>query len=154
MQRLNHKAAAPDGYKKLAAVHLYLQYSGLEANLLEMIYVRASQINGCAWCLNLHTGNARKAGESEQRLYLLNAWRDTQLYTPRERAALEWTEAITLIAGHPVPDDVYSRAREQFSDTELTNLTIAIGMINVWNRLNIAFQTELRTQPTEAEARQ
>jgi AhpD family alkylhydroperoxidase len=154
MQRLNHKAAAPDGYKKLAAVHLYLRNSGLEANLLEMIYVRASQINGCAWCLNLHTGNARKAGESEQRLYLLNAWRDTQLYTPRERAALEWTEAITLIAGHPVPDDVYSRAREQFSDTELTNLTIAIGMINVWNRLNIAFQTELRTQPTEAGARQ
>lgn len=147
MQRLDHTAASPEGYKKLLAVSAFLAHSGLEANLLELISIRASEINGCAWCLDFHTKRLRHWGETEQRIYLLSGWRDAPVYSPRERAALEWTEALTLIAGRPVPDDLYQRAREHFSEAELANLTIAVGLINVWNRINVAFHTDLSSVP-------
>lgn len=147
MQRLNHTAASPEGYKKLLAVSAFLVHSGLEASLMELISIRSSAINGCAWCLDFHTKRARSKGESEQRIYLLSGWRDAPVYSPRERAAIECTEALTLIAGHPVPDDLYQRAREHFSEAELANLTIAVGLINMWNRINVAFHTDLSSVP-------
>jgi len=147
MQRLDHTAASPGGYQKLLAVSAFLAHSGLEEKLRELISIRASEINGCAWCLDFHTKRARHKGETEQRIYLLSGWRDAPVYTPRERAALEWTEALTLIAGQAVPDDLYQRAREHFSEAELANLTIAVGLINVWNRINVAFHTDLSSVP-------
>jgi AhpD family alkylhydroperoxidase len=152
MQRLDYTTASPEAYKKLLAVSAFLHHSGLEPNLLELVFIRASQINGCAWCLDFHSKRARHSGETEQRLYLLAGWRDAPVYSPRERAALEWSEAVTLIAGHPVPDDVYQRARDQFNETELTNLTMAVGMINLWNRINVAFHTDLSSVPQLAPA--
>jgi len=143
MQRLDYTTASPDGYKRLLAVSAFLHHTGIEPALLELVFIRASQINGCAWCLELHTKNARHQGETEQRLHLLAGWHDAPVYSPQERAALEWTEALTLIAGHPVPDDIYQRVRKEFSESDLTNLTIAVGMINLWNRINVAFQTDL-----------
>jgi AhpD family alkylhydroperoxidase len=147
VQRLDHKAASPDGYQNLLAVSAFLAHSGLEANLMELISIRASEINGCAWCLDFHTKRLRHWGETEQRIYLVSAWRDAPVYSPRERAALEWTEALTLIAGRTVPDDLYRRAREHFSEAELANLTIAVGLINMWNRINVAFHTDLSSVP-------
>ena len=147
MLRLSHTAASPEGYKKLLAVSAFLAHSGLEPNLLELISMRASEINGCSWCLDFHSKRLRHWGETEQRIYLLSGWRDAPVYSPRERVALEWTEALTLIAGRPVPDDLYQRAREHFSEAELANLTIAAGLINVWNRINIAFHTDLSSVP-------
>jgi AhpD family alkylhydroperoxidase len=147
MLRLDHTSASPEGYKKLLAVSAFLAHSGLEANLMELISIRASEINGCAWCLDFHTKRARSNGETEQRIYLLSGWRDAPVYSARERVALEWTETLTLIAGHPVPDELYQRAREHFSEAELANLTIAVGLINVWNRINVAFHTDLNSVP-------
>jgi AhpD family alkylhydroperoxidase len=112
-----------------------------------LISIRASQINGCAWCLDFHIKQARHRGETEQRIYLLSGWRDAPVYSARERVALEWTEALTLIAGRTVPDDLYQRAREHFSESELANLTIAVGLINVWNRINVAFHTDFSSVP-------
>jgi len=119
MQRLSHTAASPEGYKKLLALSAFLAHSGLEANLLELISIRASEINGCAWCLDFHSKRLRHNGETEQRIYLLSGWRDAPVYSPRERAALEWTETLTLIAGRPVSDDLYQRVREHFSEADL-----------------------------------
>jgi len=116
--------------------------SGLEHNLLELVKMRASQINGCAYCLDMHSKDARAAGETEQRLYLLDAWREVALYSERERAALEWTEALTRIGEGHVPDAVYASAREHFSEEELVNLALAVVAINGWNRLSIAFRAE------------
>jgi len=147
MQRLNHTAASPEGYQKLLGVSAFLAHCGLDANLLELISMRASEINGCAWCLDYHSKRLRQRGETEQRIYLLSGWRDAPVYSPRERAALEWAEALTLIAGHPVSDDLYQRAREHFSEAELANLTIAVGLSNVWNRINVAFHTDLGSVP-------
>lgn len=147
MQRLNHTTASPGGYQKLLGASTFLAHCGIEANLLELISMRASEINGCAWCLDYHSKHLRQSGETEQRLYLLSGWRDAPVYSSRERAALEWTEALTLIAGHPVSDDLYLRVREHFSETDLANLTIAVGLINVWNRINIAFHTDLSSVP-------
>jgi len=118
----------------------YVKESGLEPPLLELIKMRASQINGCAYCLDMHSKDARAAGETEQRLYALNAWRETPFYTDRERAALEWTEAVTEIAHSHVPDDLYERTRKQFTEAEIVNLTIAVVAINGWNRLAISFR--------------
>jgi AhpD family alkylhydroperoxidase len=115
-----------------------IRQSGLEESLLDLIRMRASQINGCAYCLDMHSKEARANGETEQRLYGLNAWRETPYYTERERAALEWTEALTLIAEAHAPDDVYERVRKQFSETELANLSLAVVSINGWNRLVIS----------------
>ena len=114
---------------------------GLERRLLDLVCMRASQLNGCAYCLDMHSKDARAEGETEQRLYGLDAWRETPYYSARERAALEWTEALTLVSETHVPDDVYDRVREQFSEDELVHLSLAIVSINGWNRLNIAART-------------
>ena len=112
----------------------------LEHSLLRLVEIRASQINGCAYCLDMHTKDARAAGETEQRIYILDAWRETPFFTDRERAALEWTEAVTRVAETRVPDDVYQQVRQQFSEEELVELTFAVIVINSWNRLNVSFR--------------
>ena len=127
-----------DGLFKTAG---YLKKSGLDPKLAELINYRVSQINGCAYCLDMHSKDARANGETEQRLYGLDAWRETGYYSARERAALEWTESLTLVADTRVPDDVYERVREQFSEDELAHLSLAVVAINGWNRLNIAART-------------
>jgi AhpD family alkylhydroperoxidase len=137
--RMNFYQAAPDTIKAMMALENQIQSSGLEQSLMELVKTRASQINGCAFCINMHTQDARKRGETEQRLYLLNAWREAPCYTDRERAALAWTEAVTLIAETHAPDDVYNEVRAHFSEAETVNLTVLIGTINTWNRLSIAF---------------
>jgi AhpD family alkylhydroperoxidase len=114
---------------------------GLDHKLLDLVRMRASQINGCAYCLDMHSKDARAAGETEQRLYGLNAWRETPYYSARERAALEWTEALTLVTEGRVPDEVYERVRQEFSEDELAHLSLAIVAINGWNRLNVAART-------------
>ncbi|PAY09649.1 alkylhydroperoxidase [Bradyrhizobium sp. UFLA03-84] len=138
--RMNFYQAAPETIKALTAVENQIQSSGLELSLIELVRARASQINRCAFCINMHTQDARKHGETEQRLYLLNAWREAPLYSDRERAALAWTEAVTLISETHAPDDVYDELCQHFSDAEAANLTILIGTINAWNRLAIAFR--------------
>jgi AhpD family alkylhydroperoxidase len=137
---MNFQQAAPDTVKVLIALETQIQSSGLEQSLIESVKTRASQINGCAFCINMHTQDARKHGETEQRLYLLNAWREAPAYTDRERAALAWTEAVTLISEAHAPDDVYNDVRAHFSDAETVNLTLLIATINAWNRLAIAFR--------------
>ena len=122
-------------------LHMFVRNCGLDHALLELVKLRASQLNGCAHCIDMHTKELRADGESEQRLYLLNAWRESPFYSERERAALAWTEAVTLVAESQVPDDVYDEARKQFSEEELVNLTMALVAINAANRLNIAFRT-------------
>src|SRR3954471_9967885 len=141
-QRLNWFGVAPEGAAALLAVEKYLGNCGLEPKLLTLVKVRVSQMNGCAYCLHMHTGEARKLGESERRLYLLDAWRESTLYSERERAALAWAEALTNIATSHAPDDVFRLARSQFSEKELTDLSIAIAMINLWNRLAIGVRAE------------
>jgi AhpD family alkylhydroperoxidase len=138
--RMNYYQAAPETIKALVALEEQIQASGLEKSLIELVKTRASQINGCAFCINMHTQDARKQGETEQRLYLLNAWRESPLYTDRERAALAWTEALTLIAETHAPDDLYADVRANFNEAETVNLTMLIGAINAWNRLAIAFR--------------
>ena len=118
----------------------YESQKHLEHSLLRLVEIRASQINGCAYCLDMHTKDARAAGETEQRIYTLDAWRETPFFTDRERAALEWTEAVTLVAETRVPDDVYQHVRQQFSEEELVELTFAVIVINSWNRLNVSFR--------------
>ena len=140
--RLNYVKAAPDGYRAMSQLERYVKNCGLEPSLLELIKIRASQINGCAFCLDMHTKDARAAGESEQRIYLLSAWREAPFYSERERAALEWTEALTLVAETQVPDEVYERVRPHFTDKELVNLSLAVATINAWNRLAISFRSE------------
>lgn len=139
-ERINFKKVVPEAYRAMLALESYVHHSGLEPSLLELVKMRASQINGCAFCLDMHSKDARAAGETEQRLYLLNAWREAPFYTDRERAALAWTEAITLISETHVPDDVYDDARHHFSEEELVNLTMAVVAINGWNRLEVGFR--------------
>ena len=146
--RLNAKAIAPDAFKALLGLQSYVQAAGIEKPLLELIKVRASQINGCAFCIAKHTADAVKGGDSHTRLHLLNAWREVEVFTARERAALALTEAVTLIADGHVPDAVYEAARAQFSDKELVDVAYAIFAINALNRLAITF----RMQPPVAEA--
>jgi AhpD family alkylhydroperoxidase len=138
--RLNSSQAAPDAIKAMLALETYVRGSGLDPRLIELVNTRASQINGCAFCLHMHTRDARAKGESEERLYLLDAWRESPLYSDRERAALAWTEAVTLISETRVPDDVYEAARQHFSDEELVKLTVAVATINAWNRIQISFR--------------
>ena len=141
-QRLDYKTASPDAFKAMLATEQQVHKSGIEASLLELVKSRASQINGCAWCLDMHTKDARARGESEQRLYLLPVWREARCYSERERAALAWTEAVTDIAAtHDVPDAVYEEARRHFDEKALVDLTLAIVAINGWNRMNVAFRT-------------
>ena len=138
--RMNFYQAAPDAIRALTALENVIQSSGLEQSLIELVKTRASQINGCAFCINMHTLDARKRGETEQRLYLLDAWREAPVYSDRERAALAWTEAVTLISESRAPDDVYNEVRAHFSEAETANLTILIATINAWNRLAISFR--------------
>jgi AhpD family alkylhydroperoxidase len=148
-ERVSLKAAPPGAYEALRGVEGYIQRCGLEKSLIDLVKMRASQMNGCAYCLDMHSKDARRMGETEQRLYLLNAWRESPLYTERERAALAWTEALTRIAETHAPDDVYEEARAQFNEAELVNLTILIGQINLWNRVSIAFRAQ---HPVTAKA--
>ena len=138
--RINAQKASPAAYKAMFNLESYVRQSGIEHSLLGLVKTRASQINGCAFCIDMHTKDARAAGETEQRLYALNAWRETPFYTDRERAALAWTEAVTLINEGHAPDDVYEEVRQRFTEEELVNLTLAIVSINGWNRLAIAFR--------------
>jgi len=139
--RIELRHANPKVIQLLLAIEKYLAGSGLGSRLQHLVKTRASEINGCAYCLDMHTKDARAEGETEQRLYALPAWRETPFFDARERAALEWTEAVTLIAETRVPDEVYERVRQHFSEAELIELTLAITSINTWNRLNIAFRT-------------
>jgi AhpD family alkylhydroperoxidase len=138
--RLNPYQAAPEAMKALAALENYVQHSGLDHSLIDLVKTRASQINGCAYCIHMHTREARARGETEERLYLLDAWHESPLYSERERAALAWTEAVTLLAETHVPDRVYDQARAQFSEVELVNLTLCVAAINAWNRMAISFR--------------
>ncbi|MXP64883.1 carboxymuconolactone decarboxylase family protein [Roseomonas sp. M0104] len=139
--RLNPHQAAPEVIRPMLALEAALQEGGLERPLVHLVKTRASQINGCAFCLHMHTAEARADGESEQRLYLLDAWRESPLYTPRERAALAWTEALTRVAETHAPDADYEALSEQFSPQEQVVLTMLIGAINTWNRLAIGFRS-------------
>lgn len=139
--RINYVKAAPGARDALLHLSEYVHQSGLEESLLGLVFLRASQINRCAFCIDMHWKDLRAMGQSEETLYMLNAWRESPGYTERERAALGWTEAVTLVTEGHVPDEVYATARKQFSDAELANLTLAIAVINSWNRMNVAFRT-------------
>lgn len=139
--RLNYQNLAQNGLRLMMQMEAYLKHqSGLEPSLLELVKMRASQMNGCAFCIDMHSKDARAAGETEQRLYGLNAWRETPYYTERERAALAWTEALTNLQQNHVPDAVFEEVKRSFSNEELANLTLAINQINAWNRISIAFR--------------
>ena len=148
--RLNAMDLAPDACAALRGVETYLRNCGLEPSLLELVKMRASQINGCAFCLDMHSREARRRGETEQRLYLLHAWRDSPLYSERERAALAWAECLTLVASKRAPDAAYETLRQQFSPLEIVNLSAAIGMINLWNRLMISMRVQCAASAPEA----
>ncbi len=138
--RLDIYKASPDALKAMLAFSAATEKLGLEKPLLELVKLRASQINGCAFCVDMHAADARKGGETERRLYAVTAWQETPFFTPRERAALAWTEAVTLVASSHVPDDVYAALDAQFTQKEQMDLTLAISMINCWNRLAISFR--------------
>ncbi len=140
--RLNYSTASPGAYQAMLGIEKFVRGCGLEHSLLELVKLRASQINGCAFCIDMHWKDARTAGETEQRLYGLDAWEESPYYTPRERAALAWTEALTLISETHAPDDVYAEVAKEFKPEELVNLTLAIVGINGWNRIAIGFRTE------------
>jgi AhpD family alkylhydroperoxidase len=140
-QRLNYYAIDQKLIEPLLAIEELIKAGPLEASLTHLVKMRASQINGCAYCLHMHSSDARKAGESEARLYLLDAWHESNLYTPRERAALAWTESLTRVAKTHAPDADYELAKSQFSDQEMVHLTLLITNINAWNRLSIGFRT-------------
>ncbi|HET9981272.1 MAG TPA: carboxymuconolactone decarboxylase family protein [Ktedonobacterales bacterium] len=150
--RMEYAKVAPAVTQAMSGLERAIHESGLEPSLLELVKTRASQINGCAFCLDMHTKDARARGETEQRLYALSAWRETPFYTDRERAALAWSEAVTLVSETHIPDDVYEQARQQFSEQELAYLTLAVIAINGWNRLAIGFRTVPGTyQPRKVE---
>ena len=138
MQPRYNVMSAPGGYKAMLGLETYLASCGLETNLIHLLKLRASQLNGCAYCIDMHWKDLRAAGESEQRLYGLDAWRESPYYSDRELAALEWAEAVTLITAGHVPDSVYDAVRPHFTEKELADLTIAVATINAWNRLAIA----------------
>jgi AhpD family alkylhydroperoxidase len=148
--RLNPFKFAPDTVKAAQAFEQHLANSGLEQSLYHLVKTRASQINGCAFCIHMHTRDARAHGETEERLYLLDAWRESPLYSDRERAALAWTEALTLISETHAPDDVYEEVRKHFSEQETVNLTMLIGMINLWNRFAIGMRNVHPVTKTQA----
>ena len=139
-RRSTYWKASPATYQALLGMQAAVDKSGLEKPLLELVKIRASQINKCAYCLHMHTRDARKGGESEERIYLIDAWHESPLYTERERAALAWTEALTLLPETGAPDDVYAQVAAQFSEAEIASLTLAIGAINIWNRFGVGFR--------------
>lgn len=140
-QRINYSKVAPDAIKGLMEIEKYVHGSGLDPVIFELVKYRASQINGCAYCMDMHTKDARAAGETEQRLYVLSAWREVSFYTEKERAALAWTEALTLISNNDVPESLYNEVRKHFDEKELIALTMTIVAINGWNRLAVSFRT-------------
>ena len=139
--RIDLMHVTPGVIQAMLGLERQVRHAGFDHKLLDLVRMRASQINGCAYCLDMHSKDTRANGETEQRLYGLDAWRETSYYSGRERAALEWTEALTLVAQTHIPDDVYERVREQFSEDEMVHLSLAIVAINGWNRLNIAART-------------
>lgn len=138
--RLNAYKASPDAIAAMTRLEEYVRDCGLEESLVHLVKTRASQINGCAYCLHMHTSDARATGESEARLYLLSAWRESGLYTPRERAALAWTEALTRVADTGAPSRDYEQGTAHFTEKEFVDLTLLIGAINVWNRISVGFR--------------
>ena len=140
--RIDGLKVAPGAYHAMLGLETYLHQCGLEIPLLHLIKLRASQINGCAYCIDMHWKDLRAIGENEQRMYGLDAWRESPYYSDRERAALAWTEAVTLVAGTHVPDEVYEEVRRQFNEKEIADLTFAIATINAWNRLAISLRAE------------
>ncbi len=154
MSALKFAQAAPDAYRAMSAVNQYVKETELEHSLLELVKLRASYMNGCAYCVDMHSKDARAAGESEQRIYAVPVWRETPFFTPRERIALEWTEATTAISQHSVSDELLERARAEFGDAGLVRLTMAVIVINGWTRLAIPFRSEVGSyQPAAAKAK-
>lgn len=145
--RLDYKRISPEAIKAMLGVEKYVDECALEPTLLDLARLRASQINGCAYCIDMHTKDLRRSGETEQRLYALDAWRETPFYSEREQAALAWAEAVTLVTEGHVSDEIYELARKHFSEKELVDLTMAVVAINGWNRLNVAFRTIPRGNP-------
>ncbi len=152
MQRIDTSKVGPAAYKAVAALEAYVDQSGLDAKLRHLVKIRASQINGCAYCIAMHTREARKLGESDERMHLLDAWREAPVFSERERAALAWTEALTLIARDHVPDAVFDEVRKQFSEKEIVDLTAAVCAINTWNRIAISFRTPPQVESQRAAA--
>ena len=151
--RIDYRKYAQQPLQSMLALEKYISESGLDPKLVHLVKMRASQINGCAYCLDMHSLDARAEGESEQRLYTLDAWRETPFFTDRERAALAWTEALTLISHTHAPDDVYDEVKKQFSEKEIVDLTFVIGTINLWNRLAISLRAAPgRYKPARAAA--
>jgi len=142
MPRIDYNKVSPDAVKAMYGLENFVRHSQLDKPLVELVKMRASQINGCAYCIDMHSKDARAAGESEQRLYALDAWHEAPFYTERERAALAWTEAVTLVSQGHVPEAVYQQARAQFTEADLVALTIAVVAINGWNRIAISFRSE------------
>lgn len=138
--RLNFYKSGPEAMKAMTALEQQIARSGLEKSLIELVRLRASQINGCAYCIDVHTSDARKAGESERRLSTVAVWRETPFFTDIERAALDWTESVTLVAKTRVPDEVWNRVKEHFTPAEMVDLTLLVNTINAWNRFAIAFR--------------
>jgi AhpD family alkylhydroperoxidase len=141
--RIEYATVAPAALRAVTGLEQYVRQSGLDHGLLKLVKLRASYINGCAYCVDMHTKEARAAGESEQRLYAIPVWRETPFFSARERAALEWTEAVTRLGHDGVPDELFALARTQFTDDELVNLTMAVIAINAWNRLAVTFQADV-----------
>ncbi len=151
--RLNIVAVSPAAYRAMAGLEKLISEGSIEPKLVHLLKMRASQVNGCAYCLDMHSKDARAHGETEQRLYGLDAWREAPYYTDRERAALEWVESLTQITQGHVPDDLYERVRQQFSERELVDLSMIAVAINGWNRLAIAFRSEAGTYKPQQVAR-
>ena len=138
-ERLNYQQQSPELFKKFVEFNLKVDHASIEQPILDLVFIRASQLNGCAFCLDMHVKQATIHGERPLRLYNVAAWRESMLYSPRERAALAWTEVLTELSADGVPDDVYEHVRTQFSEKEISDLTFAVMAINAWNRVNIAF---------------
>lgn len=151
-QRLDYRQASPGAFQAMLGLEQYSRQCGLEHSLLELVKTRVSQLNGCAFCLDMHTKDARAAGESEQRLYLLSVWRETDFFSPREQAALAWAEAVTHLGPHGVPDAVYAQAQAEFGDKALVDLTLAVIAINGWNRLAVPFRSVAGSYQPPAQA--
>ncbi|MDF2036339.1 carboxymuconolactone decarboxylase family protein [Cytobacillus oceanisediminis] len=140
-QRINYMQQSPEFVNKMMALSNTEKESSIEEKIIHLVHIRASQMNGCAFCVDMHIKQAKIHGEGELRLYHIPIWRESTLFSPRERAALEWTEILTNLPAHGVPDDIYDRVREQLSEKELSDLTFSIMAINAWNRISIAFKT-------------
>ena len=152
-QRLHPHSVLPDAFAPLRQIEAQIKAGDLEPALIELVKVRASQINGCGYCLHMHTSDALAAGEDAARLFLLDAWRESDMYTPRERAALAWTEALTLLAETGAPDDAYAAVAGQFAEAEIVHLTLLIGTINTWNRIAVGFRMVHPNERARAAAR-